>query len=129
MAESNVARRIHEAYAKYNEGDFDGVLELLDEDVTFLPPPSSPEPDALHGRAAVGDYMRPNLFGEQAAEPQEIIEEGDRVLVVARVWARGRESGAEIDQTVFHLWQLDGERAVRFEVHMDRDEALAALRA
>lgn len=129
MAESIVADTIRAAYAKYNEGDFDAVLELLEEDVTFVPPPHSPEPDPLHGHDAVRDYLTPNLFDEQSAEPQEILEEGDRVLVVAHVSARGRGSGVELDQTIFHLWHIEGERAVRFEVFMQRDEALAALRA
>jgi DNA-binding transcriptional ArsR family regulator len=34
-----------------------------------------------------------------------VIEQGDRVLVVARARARGRESGVDIDQTVFHVSQ------------------------
>jgi ketosteroid isomerase-like protein len=129
MAESELAQTIREAYAKFNRGDFDAVLELLDENVEWVPPPTSPEPDPLYGREAAREYMVPNLFDEQTAEPLEILEQGDRVLVVARIRARGSGSGAEIDQTIFHLWQLDGERAVRFEVHMDREHALAALHA
>jgi hypothetical protein len=30
---------------------------------------------------------------------------------------------------VFHLLHIEGERAVRFEVYLDREQALAALRA
>jgi ketosteroid isomerase-like protein len=128
MPESNVVDTIREAYARYNEGDFDGVLDLLHDDVALVPPPSSPEPEPLHGRDAVRGYLLPNLFDEQAAEPLEILEEGDRILVVAQARARGRESGAEIDQTVFHIFHIEGERASRFEVHMTREDAMAALR-
>jgi hypothetical protein len=129
MAETDLAQTIRETYAKYNAGDFDAVLELMDENVAWMPPPSSPEPNPLYGHDAVREYMLPNLFDEQSAEPLEIIDEGDRVLVVVRVWARGRGSGAEIDQTIFHLWHIEGGRVVRFEVYMERDEAMAALRA
>jgi ketosteroid isomerase-like protein len=72
--------------------------------------------------------MAPNLFDQQSAEPTEFIEEGDRILVSVHARARGRGSGVEIDQTAFHVWTLTGERAVRLEVHVDREAALAALR-
>jgi ketosteroid isomerase-like protein len=68
------------------------------------------------------------MFKSQTAEPQEILEEGDRILVVAHVVARGRGSGIEVDGTAFHVWTVADDRAVRFEVYLDREQALAALR-
>jgi ketosteroid isomerase-like protein len=120
---------IRRAYEAYNSGEIDAVLELLDERVELRPPPSSLDPEPLHGRAAVREYLRPNTFEDQRAEPEALIEEGDRVLVVARARARGRGSGIEIDQTVFHVLTLAGDRVMRFEVHLERNEALAALKA
>jgi hypothetical protein len=73
------------------------------------------------------DYLAPDFFAHQSAEPLEVIEQGDRVLVVARARARGRESGVAIDQTIFHVWTVSGGRAKRFEAYVDRGEALAAL--
>lgn len=67
---------IRDAYAAFNAGNVQAVLDLLDDDV-----------------------------------------------------ARGRESGIAIDETVYHLWHIDGERATRFEAHVDREQALTALRA
>lgn len=128
MVDPDRHRTIREAYEAYNRGELDAVVALLDEDVELVPPPTSPEPDPLRGREAVREYMSPVMFAEQSAEPVEIIDEGDRLLIVAHVRARGRESGAEIDATVFHLWHLEGERVARFEVFMDREPALAALR-
>jgi uncharacterized protein len=127
MTESRRVETIRRAYESYNRGDIDAVMQLLDERVEWRPPESSLEPEPLHGRDAVRNYLAPDLFEEQVAEPEEVIEEGDRVLVVARVRARGRGSGIEVDQAVFHLWTIAGERAVRFEVHTDREHALAAL--
>jgi ketosteroid isomerase-like protein len=128
MAESTRVAALREGYAAYNRGDFERILELLDEEVELVPPPNSPEPGPLRGRDAVREYMAPNLFDQQSAVPTEFIEEGDRILVSVHARARGRGSGVEIDQAAFHVWTLTGERAVRFEVHVDREAALAALR-
>jgi ketosteroid isomerase-like protein len=44
------------------------------------------------------------------------------------VRARGRGSGIELDETAYHLLTIEDGRTVRFEVHVDRAEALSALR-
>jgi ketosteroid isomerase-like protein len=116
------------AYDSFNRGDVEPILDLLHPDVEWVPPPTSLEPRPLRGRHAVREYLAPNFFESQTAEPLETIEHGNRLLVVARVRARGRGSGIEIDQTVYHLLTIEDGRAVRFEVHVDRGEALSALR-
>jgi ketosteroid isomerase-like protein len=119
---------IRSAYEAYSRGDFEAVLALLDSDVEWHPPHDALEPQPLHGREAVRDYLAPNLFDEQRAEPEEILEEGDRVLVVARTKIRGAASGLEIEATTFHVWTVVDERAVRFEIFSDRDQAVAAMK-
>lgn len=116
------------AYDSFNRGEIEPILDLLHPDVEWIPPPTSLEPRPLRGRDAVREYLAPNFFESQTAEPLETIEHGNRLLVVARVRARGRGSGIEIDQTAYHLLTIEDGRAVRFEVHVDRAEALGALR-
>jgi ketosteroid isomerase-like protein len=127
MAESVRVATIRQAYAAFNNGDLNAVLDLMDEQVEWRPATSSLEPQPLHGRAAVREHLSPEQFEEQTAEPQEVIEKGNRILIVARVRARGRASGIEIEQTVFHVLTIADERVVRFELHAEREQALAAL--
>jgi ketosteroid isomerase-like protein len=129
MAESLRVETIRAAYEAFNAGDVEAVLNLLDEQVELYPAASTLEPHPVRGREAVREYLSPNLFDWQTAEPQEFVEEGNRILIRARARARGRKSGIELDETVFHLLTLEGDRAVRFEVYTKRAEALAALRA
>jgi ketosteroid isomerase-like protein len=128
VSESERAATIRSAYEAYSRGDFEPVLALLDPDVEWHPPPDSLEPQPLQGREAVREYLAPNLFDEQRAEPEEFIEEGDRILVVARTKIRGIASGVEIEEIGFHVWTVVDERAVRFEIFTDRDQAVAALK-
>jgi uncharacterized protein len=116
------------AYESFNRGDVEAMLDLLHPDVEWVPPPTSVEPQPLRGREAVREYVAPNIFERQTAEPIETIEEGNRLLVAARVRARGSGSGVEIDQTAYHVLTIEDGRAVRFEVHVERAAALAALR-
>ena len=116
------------AYDSFNQGEIEPILDLLHPDVEWIPPPTSLEPRPLRGRDAVREYLAPNFFESQTAEPLETIEHENRLLVVARVRARGRGSGVELDQTAYHLLTIEDGRAVRFEVHVDRAEALSALR-
>jgi ketosteroid isomerase-like protein len=125
---SEMADVVRGAYEAFSRGEFDAVVDLLHPEVEWVPPTDSVEPQPLRGRDAVREYLAPNIFDEQTAEPLELIEEGDRVLVVARVRARARGSGIEIDQVVYHLFTIENRLAVRFSAHIDRNDALAALR-
>ena len=123
-----LAEAILTAYDSFNRGEIEPILDFLHPDVEWIPPPTSLEPRPLRGRDAVREYLAPNFFESQTAEPLETIEHENRLLVVARVRARGRGSGVELDQTAYHLLTIEEGRAVRFEVHVDRAEALSALR-
>jgi ketosteroid isomerase-like protein len=125
---SAVVDRLRAAYDAYNSGEVGSVIDFAAEDIEVCPPPSSLEPEPFHGRDALLEYLEPNMFEFQRAEPTEFLDEGDRIFVAARVRARGRGSGVELDDQVFHVWTTDGAHAVRFEIFLDRDQALAALR-
>ena len=120
--------RLRAAYDAYNRGDAASAAGLASEDIEVCPPPTSLDPEPFRGRDALLKYLEPNLFEFQRAEPAEFLEEGDRILVVVKVHARGRGSGVELRDEAFHVWTVEDERAVRFEVFVDRAEALAALR-
>jgi ketosteroid isomerase-like protein len=115
-------------YRSFNSGDIDAVVDIAHPDAVLVPPPTSVEPAPVQGVEALRAYLSPTIFESQSAEPLELIEEGDRIMVVARVRARGRGSGVELDQTAFHILTFEGGKVVRFEVHVDREPALDALR-
>lgn len=127
MSQSRV-ELLRAAYDAYNRGEVASVADLAAEDIEVHPPPTSTDPEPFRGRDTLLKYLEPNLFEFQRAEPAEFLEEGDRILVAVRVHARGRGSGVELHDEAFHVWTVEDERAVRFEVFVHRDDALEALR-
>jgi ketosteroid isomerase-like protein len=129
MTDPRILEIVHSSYAAYSRGDVDAVVELMHPDVDWHPPPTSVDPQPIRGREAVREYLVPNFFETQRAEPVEVTVEGNRVLVEAHVQARGAGSGVEIAGMAWHLYEFEGERVVRFKAYVDRDEALEAFRA
>jgi ketosteroid isomerase-like protein len=60
---------------------------------------------------------------------EDVVELGDRVLVLLRMRARVRDSEAELDAQVAHVWEFRGGRAVRWDVYGDHASALRAVSA
>ena len=55
------------------------------------------------------------LLGRDSLEPQEYIEAGDQVVVIARLVGRGKASGVEVTRTWAYVWTLRAGRALRME--------------
>jgi ketosteroid isomerase-like protein len=62
-------------------------------------------------------------------ELEETIDMGDRVLLMLRMRARVRDTDAELDAQVSHLWEFRDGLAVRWDVFGDRISGLRALSA
>ena len=60
-------------------------------------------------------------------DAEEMIESGDRILVLVRWKGRGKGSGVEMEAGGGHLWTFRDGLVVRYEVYRDPDEARAAL--
>ncbi len=65
-------------------------------------------------------------LGEFENDPQEIIDLGDRVLLLGRMRGVGRGSGAAFDSEVAYLITLSGGRMIREQVLRSHNEALEA---
>ena len=123
-----IADRLRRAYALFNaEGylDWDLFDPAIQHDQTeglFLD-------GVFYGqegiRAALDEIS--NDWDALRLEPEEVIDLGDRLLVLIRMRARVRDSEAELDAQVAHVWEFRGGRAVRWNVYGDRATALRAL--
>ena len=60
-------------------------------------------------------------------EAEDVIDLGDRVLVLAHVFGRLEGSQAEVENTVASVWTLRDGKIARAEFYIDRAEALKAV--
>jgi ketosteroid isomerase-like protein len=86
-------------------------------------------PETFRGREqllqAVADYLE--TVGDWRVEVEELIDGSrDRVLVIGRVVARGKGSGAPVLQPFFSAVTVRNGKIARFEDHTERAEALDA---
>jgi ketosteroid isomerase-like protein len=65
-------------------------------------------------------------WGEFRFEPEELIDLGDRLLLVGRVTGTGLSSGVAVDNDWADLFTISAGRAIREQVFFDRAEALEA---
>lgn len=108
---------LREGYEALNRGDLTTVLELIDPELEWAEAGRSPEAGRYSGRDSFERFVRSWLdsFDDFRIEIEEIRQDGDRVVVVARQSGRGRASGLPIETRVVHAWIVSGDRAVRFE--------------
>jgi ketosteroid isomerase-like protein len=129
MSKQNVeaARRGFEAL---DRGGVEAFLEFIDpEFVTTTPPELTVEPATYKGHDGLRRYFESfyEIMDEVRFEPEEFIDAGDRVVVPARLVARGRDTGIEAVQQLAFVWTLRNGKGLRLETYSTRAEALAAV--
>jgi ketosteroid isomerase-like protein len=73
----------------------------------------------------LGDWE--NAWGEFTMTPEEILDAGERVLVVLRMKATGRGSGATLERQDAMVWHLRAGKLVRLDYFNSKQQALEAV--
>jgi ketosteroid isomerase-like protein len=119
-----VVRRCFDAY---QAGDIAASVTTLDPEVEF-DMTYRPDGRVFNGYEGVAEGMRTwtGAFESWTFAIEEIVDAGDQVVVVTRERGRGKRSGIEIQQVVFHVARLRNAKIVHLTQHLDRGEALKA---
>lgn len=135
--QSRVRRRLLGRYVRmlfeaFNRGDYDATFILYHPDGETIYPPqfvSVGFESYTRGRAErIRVQRRWNAdWGEFYNRPQELIDLGDRVVLLARLEGSGFSSGALVDSEVAYLLDMSGGYAVRERIILDHREALEAV--
>lgn len=129
MSETPVDR-VRKGIEAFNRGDLDSVLEGLDPQIEWHVPPIVPDQTVYHGHEGVRALWRSleDSFQDLRLEIEEIAEAGERVMMLAAVCGRGKESGVEVKTPSFGwVWTFRDEKPILVEVYPNRAETLAAV--
>lgn len=128
MSEENVeiVRRGLVRLQATGEPDFDAVaedIEIHDHDI--------PDRGEYRGHAGVRRWFEDwgSAWAEWSFDPSELIDAGDRVIVVGRMTATGRDSGLKVDREDAILYTMRDGLTVRIDYFNSRDQALQAAGA
>jgi ketosteroid isomerase-like protein len=127
MSKENVDKA-REFIAAYNRRDFDAAVESFDPEIEWVLPDRQSS-DSCRGPAEVKRFWEgiDETFDELRLVPQEFVDAGDRVATRLRHHGRGKRSGIEIDEEMYHqVATFSRGRMVRIEYFGEWSEALAA---
>jgi ketosteroid isomerase-like protein len=128
ISEQN-AELVRESLRRMSEGGFAAVADLLDDDFT-MDSPHGVEARQAHDKAGLEVWfakMEEVWEGGLRFEPEETIAlDDEQVLAAVRTGGRGRGTGIELDQMIYHLSRVRDGRIVRTTTHFTKEEALEA---
>jgi ketosteroid isomerase-like protein len=123
--ELEVARRAVAAIARL---DVEGLLELCDEQVEFVPLLAAVEGGVWRGHQGVRDWLEETTaaFGTWRPEPEEFLSAPGAVVVLGRTRFKGRFSEVETHQKWGVVMRFREGKVASWRLYPDRAEALRA---
>ena len=124
MSQKNV-QVVRELWDAYSRGDIDRVVALSDPYVVLV----SLEEGPLYGPDAVrANYARWMEAWREEPETtvEEVIGNGDHVVVIACFRGWGRGSGFRVAERLYEVYTLRNARVLRVDEFSDRDQAFEA---
>ena len=132
LRQALLLRAMQSGFEAYNRGDLDVCVLIYHPDVEF----QHPEDHALgfkrsyRGLEGYREFAADwaSGWGEHRFEPRELIDLGDRFLVLSRLVACGERSGVSLtqDHAMLATFDKDG-KVIRQEDYFDHAEALEAV--
>ena len=120
---------IHRFAAGVTRRDSDIAIAQCHPDVEFFSALASLEGEAFVGHDGIRRYFDDviSAWDEWRVELDRVEELPDgRVVVTMTMHVRGRDSGAEVSQSVGHMWELEDGLLRRCTAFPDGEAALAA---
>jgi ketosteroid isomerase-like protein len=121
-------RRLHEGFGAFDARDFSTAVSFFAPDIEW-DFSALPGEGVVRGREDLRTYFEGlgQVWAEMTNDIEEIEAAGEsRVIVLARLRARGLRSGVDVDAPVAYLWEMRDEEVVRIRLFFDRDEARRA---
>ena len=124
VSQENV-RVLREMYGRRTLAE---AAELMHPGAEMRQPSALPDTDEYQGREELvrGTRLVLEAWKGFRFTAEEVVDLGERAFMRVRLSGRGKTSGIELDQTVFHLWTFRDGMPWRCEVFVDEDAAQQA---
>lgn len=115
----------------FNRGDHESIVVVLDPEIETHVAPGLGNSGTWHG--IEGYETMVGGWGEAfESQENEIVAlefpDDDHVVAEIRVRGVGAGSGVPVEMRAFYLFEVRGDRAVRFHIYPDRESAMNAVR-
>ena len=103
--------------------------EYFHHDAELVPPAIYPDTEPSYsGFDGFNRFQRQldEIWDDWRFEAERYFDAGDQVVVFVRISGTGKQSGAAVAISTAHVFSLRDGRATRFEIFLDRGEALRA---
>jgi uncharacterized protein len=129
MTQGNV-ELVRTLFSAFDRADYEAALEALDSEVEWqVPPGISIGREVYRGRDEVQRGFAEWLAAWDTFrfEAEEILDQGEHVVVAGMQISRGRGSGVEVRLPTFHVFTLRDGKVTRHRSYRERSEALDAV--
>ena len=117
---------VRRGFEAINARDLQALMDLVHDDIVATVPSEYANADVYRGRegflSMAEEWLEP--WSEFRAEPLELIEEGDAVVVPVHQSGTGRESGIEVDMDLAYLLRVRDGLLAEWRLCADAEEAL-----
>jgi len=133
MSEQQNLDIVRQGYAAFGRGDIQGLLNLLDPQVTWTTPGGADVPfsGTRRGHAAVGEFFATlaNTLDITRFEPKDFLAQGDKVVVLGDDTSIVKATGKSVDHRWVHVHTVRDGKIVSFEEIGDMSAVAAELRS
>jgi ketosteroid isomerase-like protein len=131
MSERSNVQVIQAAYAAFQRGDIQSILDSLTEDVQWIAPPIEPVAGTYRGRAEVANFFQKvnEISDFVSFDPREYVAQGDRVIALGSYRASVRSTGKEYQCDWAMAFTVRDGRVAEFQEFTDTAAIAAALPA
>jgi ketosteroid isomerase-like protein len=135
MSDANV-KIVQDAYAAFQRGDIQSILNLLSDDIVWTTPGEGliPQGGTHRGKSAVANFFATvgQTLQFSKFEPQTFIAQGDHVVALGKYAATVKQTGRTCQADWSMAFSFKGNKIARFQEYTDTAaiaEAYAAAKA
>lgn len=133
MSEQDHIGLVQQGYDAFARGDIEGIVTLLDPQVTWTTPgpPDLPSAGTRRGPDAVRGFFAVLLETIEIAsfQPTDFLTQGDKVVVLGTSREGPRAAGRLFDFSWVHIFTVRNGKVVGFEERADVSAIIDAFRA